>query len=210
MTILAVTVIHGGACTMSTVPPSPPQGQNNAPVIHDLKAPKQVAPSSSSQILCVASDEDDDVPSYEWSATGGQIQGEADSIIWIVPETAGDYTVTVVVTDGKGGQATSSVTVLVALEPNRPPVVHSITCDDCSGGAIRWTEYRIKCDASDPEGDELHYAWSVTFGKIEGEGPNVTWLTYGRYGDAIVKVVVTDDKGNEAEGHLAINIGCCH
>ena len=210
LTVLAVTMIHGSACTTYPVRPQPSELENTAPVIHILKAPKQVAPSSSSQISCVATSENDDALSYEWSATGGQIQGEADSIVWIAPETAGDCTVTVVVTDGKGGQATNLVTVIVALEANRPSLVHSITCEDCSGGAIRWTEYRIKCDASDPEGDELHYAWSVTFGKIEGEGPNVAWLTYGRYGDAIVKVVVTDDKGNEAEGHLAINIGCCH
>ena len=144
--------------------------------------------------------------------TGGQIQGEGDSVIWVAPDTTGDFTITVVVTDGNGGKISSSVNIIVTREPNRPPIVDSMTCLDCSEGAQakRWIEYHIRCGASDPEGDELNYTWSATIGEIKGEGSNVTWQTWGQYGDAIIEVVVSDDKGNEAKSDLTINISCCH
>ena len=212
LTLLAILLILPGACTTYPVTPQSPEPEGTAPVIHDLKAPKQVAPSSNSPILCVATSDSGDVLSYEWSATGGQIQGEGDSAIWIATDTTGDYTVTVVVTDGKGDKATGSVNITVTLKPNRPPVVNSMRCQDCSNGieASRWKTYYIVCDASDPEGDELNYSWLATIGKIEGEGDHVVFRTFGEYGNALITVIVTDDKGNKAEGYLAINISCCH
>ena len=212
LTILAVTMIHGGACTTYPVRPQPSELKNTAPVIHILKAPKQVAPSSISQISCVATSENDDDLVYQWSATGGQIQGEADSIVWIAPDTTGDCTITVTVSDGEGNNTTSAAHIIVTLRPNRAPVVDSMTCLNCSNGieASRWSQYQIRCDASDLDGDKLNYMWLATIGKIEGDGPYATWLTLGQYGNALITVIVTDDKGNETEGYLAINISCCH
>ncbi len=212
LTLMAILLILLSACTTYSVTPQPPEPESTAPVIHDLKAPKQVAPSSSSQISCVATSENDDALSYEWSATGGELEGKADSAIWMAPDTTGDYTVTVVVTDGKGDKATGSVNITVTLKPNRPPAVDSMTCLNCSNGieASRWKTYYIVCDASDPEGDELNYSWLATIGKIEGEGDYIVFRTFGEYGNALITVIVTDDKGNEAEGYLAINISCCY
>ena len=212
LTLMAILLILLSACTTYSVTPQPPEPESTAPVIHDLKAPKQVAPSSSSQISCVATSENDDALSYEWSATGGELEGKADSAIWMAPDTTGDYTVTVVVTDGKGDKATGSVNITVTLKPNRPPVVDSMTCVDCSNRieASRWSQYQIRCDASDLDGDKLNYMWLATIGKIEGDGPYATWLTLGQYGNALITVIVTDDKGNKAKGYLAINISCCH
>jgi len=212
LTLMAILLVLPSACTTYSMTPQPPEPESTAPVIHDLKAPKQVAPSSSSQISCVATSENDDALSYEWSATGGQIQGEADSIVWIAPDTTGDCTITVTVSDGEGNNTTSAAHIIVTLRPNRAPVVASMTCLNCSNGieASRWKTYYIVCDASDPEGDELNYSWLATIGKIEGEEDRVVFHTFGEYGNALITVVVTDDKGNEAEGYLAINISCCH
>ena len=212
LTILAIVVILGSACKTYSIAPQPSESQHTASVIHDLKAPKLVTPSSSSLISCVATSENDDALSYEWSATGGQIEGQSDSALWVAPDTTGDYTITVVVIDGKGNNSTGSVNITVTFEPNRPPVVDGVTCLDCREGiqTSRWREYHIKCDASDPEGSELNYTWSATIGEIEGEGSTASWLTFGEYGDAIIKVLVTDDKGNEAEWYLTIEISCCH
>ena len=215
LALLTILMIVGGACTTPTVTaPAPyhePQ-QAEAPVINYLRAQKEVAPSETLHISCAATAENTAIASYEWSATGGQIQGKGDVIAWTAPDTLGEYTITVVVRDDKGGKATSSVTITVTDKPNRPPIMHSVTCPDCANGtqASKWKTYSIQCDASDPEGDILNYEWSATIGKISGEGPNVTWQTSDQYGYAVIKVKVWDSKGNEAEGYLPITISCCN
>jgi hypothetical protein len=214
LVILIVIVMLGSGCTMSSTVKEPTETQNSGLVIRYLTAPKQLEPSRGAEILCIATDEVDDILNYEWSATGGQIQTrqEPDSIIWIAPDKTDNYTITVVVTNAKGIKATKSVNILVTNEPPRYPVITSVTCQDCKNGieASRSKEYIIKCDASDPTGDKLHYTWFATIGKIKGEGPNATWFTGSLYGNALITVIVADDKGNKTEGYLAINVSCCH
>ena len=209
---LATLMIVCSACTTPTVPPRHQEPQNDAPVILYLRAQKQIAPLETSQIRCFTAESNDYILNYEWSAKGGQIQGKGDVVAWTAPDTTGEYTITVVVSNSKGGKATSSVTILVTHEPNRPPIVHSVTCPDCTNGtkASKWKTYSILCDTSDPEGDNLTYQWSVTIGKIIGDGRLVTWQTFDESGYAVIMVKVRDDKGNEAEGNLAINISCCN
>lgn len=208
---LATLIIVCSACTMPTVPPQRQEPQTDALVIHYLRAQKEIAPLETSQIRCVAADKHDYILNYEWSATGGQIQGKADIVAWTAPDTTGDYIITVVVSNSKGGKATSSVTILVTPNPDRPPIVNSVTCQDCTNGtqASKWKTYSIQCDASDPEGDALSYEWSTTIGKITGNGHLATWQTFEENGYAVIKVMVKDSKGNEAEGRFAINISCC-
>jgi len=216
---LATLTIIGGACAVPAEPSQPTEQQNSPPVIHyltahNLTAQKQVAPSSGITVRCVATDDNEDRLSYKWSATGGEIQskGEAEDILWIAPDTAGNYTITVEVNDGKDGKAASSIILLVTNEPPRDPLISSVTCIGCRDGteASRWKTYAVRCDASDPNGDELHYKWFANIGKISGNGPIVTWQTMGQYGNALITVIVTDEEGNKAEGYLAINISCCH
>lgn len=212
LALLSILMTVCSACTTPTVPAPYHEPQNDAPVIHYLRAQKQIAPLETSQIRCFTAEKNDYMLNYEWSATGGQIQGKGDIVVWTAPDTTGEYTITVVVSNSKGGKATSSVTILVTHEPNRPPIVHSVTCQDCTNGtqASKWKTYSILCDTSDPEGDNLTYQWSVTIGKIIGDGRLVTWQTFDESGYAVIMVKVRDDKGNEAEGNLAINISCCN
>ncbi len=214
LVILIIIVMLGSACSISSSAKEPAEPQDNGLVIHYLTAPKQLEPSRGAEILCVATDETGDILNYEWSATGGQIQNrqEPDSIAWIAPDTTGNYTVTVVVTNAKGIKATKSVNILVTSEPAQDPVITSVTCQDCKNGieASRHKEYILICDAKDPNGDPLKYTWFATIGKIQGEGPQVTWFTGSLYGNALITVIVSDDKGNKTEGYLAINVSCCH
>ncbi len=213
--LATILVIVGSACTTPTVPAPAryhePQQADTPVIINSLRAQKEVAPSETLRISCGATAENTAIASYEWSATGGQIQGKGDVVAWTAPDTLGDYAITVVVRDNKDGKATSSVTITVTDKPNRPPIIHGVTCPDCTNGtqASKWKTYSIQCDASDPEGDVLSYEWSVTIGKISGEGYLVTWQTTDQSGYAVIMVKVRDSKGNEAEGRLAINISCC-
>ena len=213
LVILLIIVILGNACTMADESNPPAEPQNSGLVIRYLTAPKQVAPLKGDHILCVATDESNSALNYEWSASGGKIemQKEPDEILWVAPDKTGNYTVTVAVTNAKGVKATRSVSILVTNEPPQYPEIYSVTCQDCKNGieASRRSQYTIKCDASDPNGDPLQYTWFATIGKIKGEGPYATWYTLGQYGNALITVIVTDDKGNKTEGYLAINVSCC-
>ncbi len=102
--LLSIILIVGG-CASANQPPS----------ITSLKAKQDVlSPLSSCLIECVASDDDGDELSYEWSAGEGDILdvGGA-SIAWTAPESEGEYSIMVKVTDGNGGEATDSVIITV-------------------------------------------------------------------------------------------------
>ena len=60
-------------------------------------------------IECFAEDPDGDELSFIWSATGGKIQGEGDKVGWTAPGVAENYTITVKVSDGRGGEAEATM-----------------------------------------------------------------------------------------------------
>ena len=87
---------------------------NQAPEILSLTAdPTAVAPQARSMMTCIANDPESDPITYTWRASGGSVTGEGDIVTWIAPDVGGDYTVTVTVSDGKGGQATKQVSIPV-------------------------------------------------------------------------------------------------
>lgn len=93
---------------------------NQPPVIESLTAEwGRLKKASNTPITCVASDPDGDTLTYEWSAvdeTGnpaGNITGEGYTTTWVAPNDYGTYTITVTVSDGRGGEATSSVDIIV-------------------------------------------------------------------------------------------------
>jgi len=92
----------------------------NYPPIIDSLIPKwwKVRKAVSTTIECVASDPDGDELSYIWSTDGGNISGEGFIVTWVAPNAYGDYTVTVTVTDDKGGEASKSITIQVCSCPD--------------------------------------------------------------------------------------------
>jgi hypothetical protein len=210
--VIAVLLLSS-ACTIFSPPPPPPPPPNQPPIINSLTAEKEVDTLSESQIICQATDTDGDVLSYQWSASGGTIKGEGSSITWVAPDTAGNYTIQVTVTDGKGGKANNSKTIAVIDKPNQPPVITSLTRDgslpDEENRIRQWKTVTIQCNAQDPDGDELNYLWRATGGKITGEGNTVGWTSPGVNGNYTVTVVVTDGKGGSAEASMVFKVLCC-
>jgi len=206
-----MALLLGSACTPSplvppTPPPPPPEPDNHPPVIHYMTADEQITLSGSAQIQCVATDKDKDTLSYQWSADGGMIEGTGDNVTWIPPDSIGDYTIEVIVTDGQGGEAVDSVTISAALKLNQPPTIISLTAEK-----ERVTEYMtttIECIAQDADGDELSFAWAATDGTVIGEGARAKWTAPGRPGDFAVIVTVTDGRGGEAVTSVYLEVPC--
>jgi len=193
--ILVIAALLIGGCT----PPNQP------PLISSLTPGKgQVSPSDSCQVKCVASDPDGDQLSYSWSADGGSISGEEPVVTWTAPAAPGDYTIAVKVTDGRGGEATTQLTIGVAV--NQPPVIVSLTSEQQVRMATTST---IECIASDPDEDKLDYIWSASGGNISEEGPVVTWVAPNAYGTYTITVTVTDGRGGQAIKGIEIVVACC-
>lgn len=91
---------------------------NHPPKIVSLTSEwKRLKKASNSLITCVASDPDEDKLSYIWSADGGNITGAGYEVTWVAPNAYGTYTITVTVTDGRGGEASESVEIIVCSCP---------------------------------------------------------------------------------------------
>ncbi len=91
---------------------------NHPPVIKILTAEwHRVEKASNTPIICVATDPDEDELTYTWSADAGNITGEGDTVTWVAPNDYGTYYITVTVTDGRGGEASESVDVIVCSCP---------------------------------------------------------------------------------------------
>jgi len=189
--------------TLLTAGCTPP---NQPPFIASLTASNErVSPSGSCQVKCVASDPDGDKLSYAWSADGGNISGEDSTITWTAPAAAGDYTIMVKVTDGRGGEMTTELIIEVA--PNQPPVIASLTAEPQK--VKKAMTSAIQCIASDPDGDKLSYAWSASRGKISGKGSAATWVAPDAFGTYTIIVTVSDGRGGEAIGGIEIVVTCC-
>lgn len=190
---------------------------NHRPVIISLAAEQEeVLPLGSSQIACNASDPDGDELSYNWSASGGEINGEGAMVTWTAPDSAGSYNVTVTVTDGQGGEVMKQVTITVRA--NKPPNIedlivtaeHKYLKTTTTGyKVVKTYDYDIECIASNTSG-ELIYEWSCTGGKISGEGSTITWTAPDASDiDVTVTVVVTDVADNSMSKSIILNVVRC-
>jgi hypothetical protein len=91
---------------------------NRPPVIDSLTSERQqVKKAMATAINCTARDPDGDKLSYLWSASSGNITGEEMVVTWVAPDAFGTYTITVTVTDGRGGEATESIDIVVTCCP---------------------------------------------------------------------------------------------
>jgi len=87
---------------------------NSPPVITGLeKESSGCRTNSTVTVECTACDPECDDLSYHWRTNGGKIEGEGPSVLWIAPDELGTFTITVSVTDGKGGTAEQSVEIEV-------------------------------------------------------------------------------------------------
>ena len=122
--ILVVILVSGGCTSPPEPPPPPPEPDNSAPVITSItvllphtplitigekEEPMKISRWSTAEVECIAEDPDDDELTFNWSATGGKITQRRNIIGWTAPAVADNYTVTVKISDGKGGGTEASM-----------------------------------------------------------------------------------------------------
>jgi hypothetical protein len=206
--LITLTMFMGTGCAMFTDllgidgVDTPPEidGVNTPPEISSL-APSatSVALEGSCTVSCTASDADGDTLTYDWAATGGAITGEGSTITWMAPAAEGSYSITVSVSDGKGGTASDSCTISVA---NAPPEISSL--DPSATSVAIEGSCTVSCTASDADGDTLTYDWAATGGAITGEGSTITWMAPAAEGSYTITVTVSDGKGGTASDSCTV------
>jgi hypothetical protein len=156
-------------------------------------------------VNCSASDPDNDPLTYTWSSTGGKVDGNGPQVRWLSAGTpVGSDVITAKVDDGRGGSASSAVTVRVEPKPNHPP---TISCTADRSSVFAGEKIHITTNASDPDGDPLTYTWRANAGQIVGNGAAVDLDTSGLApGNYSVTVRVDDGRGGAADCSLAVEV----
>jgi hypothetical protein len=192
--------------------------ENMSPIIGSLIADSAwTTPSGTLEVTCNASDSNDDLLSYEWSATEGNISGTGAVVNWTAPQEVGIYNITVVVEDGYGGADTMSLYLSVAT--GNPPTIEQLTVTaqepkylktTSSGYTVgRTKQYDIACNVSDTGGG-LSYNWSCESGALSGQGSVITWTAPDEHLESTtVTVIVSDVYGNMAAQNIVFSVADC-
>lgn len=89
-------------------------------------------------------------------------------------------------------------------DSNKNPVISSVTVNPSSVNANGTVSVAVV--ASDPDNDQLNYAYTVTGGAISGSGANITWTAPAMQGANTINVTVTDGKGGTASGNGILTV----
>jgi hypothetical protein len=110
---LAEFMVYGTGTAPANVPPTITAGPT--------ATPSSIADTQTSTLSVTASDANGDPLAYVWSVTAGTIAGSGATAVFTPPRVAFPTAVriTAVVSDGRGGSATGSVTM--AVNPSSPP-----------------------------------------------------------------------------------------
>jgi outer membrane protein OmpA-like peptidoglycan-associated protein len=156
-------------------------------------------------VTCTAADPDNDPLTFTWSSTCGKVDGTGSQVRWLsagVP--VGSCGITSKVDDGRGGSASSSVSVSVEPKPNHPP---TITCSADRTSVFIGERVHITTNASDPDGDPLTYTWTANGGKVVGSGAAVDFDTTGLApGNYTITVRVEDGRGGAADCSSTVEV----
>jgi hypothetical protein len=83
---------------------------NHPPVIMRLIAnPRKLNLGASSQLTCIATDQDGDTLKFTWSSSQGTFAGTDSSVAWTAPDVAGNCYIRCEVSDGQDGQGIDSI-----------------------------------------------------------------------------------------------------
>lgn len=147
-------------CSEDDNPAAPEGPVNHSPVITSVTVvPSSVIAGAVATVTVVATDSDSDILTYSLLPNGGVITGIGAIVAWTAPATAGTYTVSATVSDGNGGQASSSGSLAVT-EPVTSAVLGTVSTfggllGDLGGGKVNlyasvadWVSHTPTMDAT--------------------------------------------------------------
>ncbi len=180
--------VTGSKTKTVTVTPRP----NVAPTIVVTFTP--TAPNINQDVTFTATVTDPDQPAgteftYEWDFGDGSAKSNVKSPVHKFAEKK-SYTVSVKVTDARGGQGTATKAVVIG---NDPPVIGSLAATPASPITGQETTF-VATGISDPNGDAITgHAWVFGDGGTSSQAsPKHSYFVAGTY---TVTLVVTDARG---------------
>jgi hypothetical protein len=221
----AVTITSGGVATANLFL----QGgagnpfQNDAPVFESVVIiPGEASPGGTVSITGHATDLDNDPLTFSASATAGSVSisgaGGAFTATFTAPASEGIVTITLVVSDGRGGTSRVFFPVRVRKAPGAVKVNVSFSAapeiTEMSGNPLPLEigiASTFTVSASDPQGEALSYAWA-------SDCPG-TWLNQTSASDArftlgqtdlttcAMSVTVTSASGSTNNGTFVVPVG---
>jgi hypothetical protein len=198
--------------------------ENHAPVIEKITYAKDVFSNSENELICLASDVDGDNLTYRWTCEAGNIKSDGTNALWMPPGKMGTYPVTLMVTDGRGGEAKETINIRVVTNADgtaTPTIEIKLKLGETQPVVIDkqrariWTTTEIVCIVENAEGNQLTYTWSANGGKItgksvlEGKADRIGWTAPGMPNDGTINVKVEDGQGRQATGQVNIHVFCC-
>jgi N-acetylneuraminic acid mutarotase len=87
---------------------------------------------------------------------------------------------------------------------NNAPIISELTANPDS---LSYNQTSIiLCTASDPDGDNLTYAWTSGSGSITGSGSTVTWLSPDSAGQFLISCEVSDGEGAKDNASVSVRV----
>ena len=187
-------------------PPAPPK-PIHAPTAACSASPASVYEGTTAPVAIHvdATDVDRVGLTYNYSATGGAVDGTGPDARWNPSGLAlGTYTVNVKVDNGHGGTASCATDITVGKRPNRPPV---ISCAPERNPIIAGERVTIVSTASDPDGDPITYSYSASGGQITGNGPTAVFDSTGlSAGSYTITCTADDGQGGRTSATTRVDV----
>jgi hypothetical protein len=177
---------------------------NHPPIISQLTAAALAVPAAgSTTVTCVASDPENDPLSYAWRADGGDITGIGPTVTWFAPDKwtsqQQEFTITVTVSDGKGGQDLRQTVLRSQPSPSTTaevlvPVAHESRTIRSDGAALA----DIARAGDDEQNRGYRAFWSFDLSDLRGASVSSATLEFGT--GAVVASHDLDESGFAEQG----------